>query len=134
MMLFYKGFLYKIQMLVCYRWLVLKDYFIFGENIGTFNFALILEAIFSPKTINWNFWGLAFSELALNQFKTMVMSCSKQFSITDRLGLDLYKVLSSAKLQMSDFSINIMRLFIKILNMRGRRIEPWGIPVKISIH
>ena len=27
------------------------------------------------------------------------MSCSKQFSTTDRLGLDLHKVLSSAKLQ-----------------------------------
>ena len=57
------------------------------------------------------------------------MSCSKQFSTTDRLGLDLYKVLWSAKLQMSVFSINIMRSLIKILNMRGPRIEPWGIPV-----
>ena len=62
------------------------------------------------------------------------MSCSKQFSTTDRLGLDLYKVLSSAKLQMSVFSINIMRSLIKLLNMRGPRIELWGIPVKISIH
>ena len=62
------------------------------------------------------------------------MSCSKQFSTTDMLGLDLYKVLSSATLQMPVFSINVMRLLIKILNMRGPRIEPWGIPVKISIH
>ena len=62
------------------------------------------------------------------------MSCFKQFSTTDRLGLDLYKVLSSAKMQMSVFSMNIMRSLIKILNMRGARIEPWGIPVKISIH
>ena len=62
------------------------------------------------------------------------MSCSKQFTTNDRLGLDLYKVLSSAKLQMSVFSIKIMRLLIKILNMRGPRIEPWGIPVKISIY
>ena len=62
------------------------------------------------------------------------MSCCKQFSTTDRLGLDLYKLLSSAKLQMSDFSINTMRSLMKILNMRGPRIEPWGIPVKVSIH
>ena len=62
------------------------------------------------------------------------MSRSKWFSTTDRLGVDLYKALSCAKLQMSVFSINIMRSLIKILNMRGPRIEPWGIPVKISIH
>ena len=62
------------------------------------------------------------------------MSCSKQYSTTDKLRLDLYKVLSSAKLQMSDFSINITSSLIKILNMRGPRTEPWGMPVKISIH
>ena len=78
--------------------------------------------------------GSAFNELTLNQFKTIVMSCCKQFSTIDRLGLDLYKLLSSAKLQMSDFSINIMRSLMKILNMRGPRIEPLGIPVKVSIH
>ena len=27
-----------------------------------------------------------------------------------------------------------MRSFLKILNMRGPRMKPWGIPVKISIH
>ena len=61
------------------------------------------------------------------------MPCSKQFTTTDRFGLDLCKVLSSAKLQMSDFSINIMRSLIKILNAKGLRIEPLGTPVKISI-
>ena len=49
-------------------------------------------------------------------------------------GLDLYKVLSFAKLQISDFSVNIMRSLIKILNMRGPRTDSWGTPVKISIH
>ena len=62
------------------------------------------------------------------------MPRSKQFSTTDSSGLDLYKALSSAKLQKSVFSMNAMRLLIKILNMCGPRIEPWGIPVKISIH
>ena len=27
-----------------------------------------------------------------------------------------------------------MRSLMKILNMRGPRIEPWGIPVKVPIH
>ena len=71
--------------------------------------------------------------LYTTQFKTIVMSCSKQFSTTNRLGLDLYKVLLSAKLQMLVLSINIMKSLTKILNMRGPRIEPWGIPF-ISIH
>ena len=35
---------------------------------------------------------------------------------------------------MSDFSVNIMRLSVKILNMRGPRTEPWVISVDISIH
>ena len=60
------------------------------------------------------------------------MSCSKQFSCTDRLGLDLYKVFSYEKI--SDLSINTVRSLIKILNMREPRIEHWGIPVKISIY
>ena len=62
------------------------------------------------------------------------MPRTKQLITTDKLRLDLYRVLSSAKLQMSVFSINIMRSLIKTLNIRGSRIEPWGIPVKISIH
>ena len=49
-------------------------------------------------------------------------------------GLDLCKVLSFAKLQISDFSVNIMRSLIKILNMRRPRTDPWGAPVKVSIH
>ena len=72
--------------------------------------------------------------MTLNQFKTIVMSCSKQFNTINGLGLDLYKVSSSAMLQMWVFSIKTMNLLIKILNTRRPRIEPWGIPVKVSIH
>ena len=54
------------------------------------------------------------------------MSYSKQFSTTDRLGIDLCKALSTTKLKMSVFSINIIRSSIKLLNMRGPRTEPWG--------
>ena len=35
---------------------------------------------------------------------------------------------------MSDFSINVMRLLIKLWNMKGPKIKPWGIPVKICIY
>ena len=80
-----------------------------------------------PNTIHLKFEGLAFNELTLNQFKTIVILCSKQFSTTERLELDLHKILLSLKLQMSVFKIIIMRLNIlniKILNMRGPRIEP----------
>ena len=62
------------------------------------------------------------------------MSCSKQLSTTDRLGLDFYKIFHPQSCKCQFFSINIMRWFIKILNMRGPRTEPWGITVKISIH
>ena len=34
---------------------------------------------------------------------------------------------------MSSFSTNITRLLTKILNMREARVEPWGVPVKISV-
>ena len=106
------------------------------RNVDALNFTLLEMFFFPRKTnwINWIFLGLAFNELFLKQFKAIVMSHSKQFSTTYRLGVDLYKVLSCRKLQMSVFSINIMRSLIKILNMRGPKIEPSSIPVKISIH
>ena len=51
----------------------------FGKNIGFFNFTLT--------------------------FKIIEMPCSKQFSASKRSGLDLYKVLSFVKLQISVFEL-----------------------------
>ena len=43
-----------------------------------------------------------------------------------------YIVLSSAKLQISDFSMKKKILLMKILNNSGPNIEPCGIPRQIS--
>ena len=72
--------------------------------------------------MNSNFLALTFNELMLNQFKTIEMSCSKHFSTTENVVLDLYKVLLSENLPV--FPKNTMKLLKRILNMRGPRIEP----------
>ena len=45
-----------------------------------------------------------------------------------------YAVLSSAKLQVSDFFTKKKILLINILKNSGPNIEPWGIPQQISNH
>ena len=75
------------------------------------------------RTLPEKFLGLAFNELTINQFSTIEIPLSKLISTTDKFGLDFYKVLSAAKLQMSVLPINIIRSLIKILNMREPRIE-----------
>ena len=45
-----------------------------------------------------------------------------------------YTVLSSAKLQISDFPTKKEIPLIKILDNSGPNIEPWGIPRQISDH
>ena len=45
-----------------------------------------------------------------------------------------YTVLSSAKLQSSDFSTKNKLSLMNILNNSGPNIEPWGIPWQISDH
>ena len=52
------------------------------------------------------------------------MLCSKQFSTTNTLGLDLYKALFNKHNEIANENIN----------MRAPRIEPSGIRVKIPIH
>ena len=52
------------------------------------------------------------------------MLCSKQFSTTNRFGLDLYKALFNKHNEIVN----------KNINMIGPRIGPSGIRVKISIH
>ena len=120
---FKKGFLYELEMLVYYQWSFIRGLNYLWKKYRCPQFCISIGNFFF--TINWNFGGLAFNELTLNRFKTIRMLWSNQFSTTERFGLDLYKVPSSAKLQSPVFSINIMRSLTKILNMRGSRIEPW---------
>ena len=67
---------------------------------------------------------LAINKLTLNQFKII-----EKFRTSGRFGLDLYKALSFAKLQMSVFLIHKMRSLIKILNIGGPRKERWGFQI-----
>ena len=53
---------------------------------------------------------------------------------TNRLNLVYNIVLSSAKLQISDFSTKTKILLMNILNINGPNIEPCGIPWQISNH
>ena len=45
-----------------------------------------------------------------------------------------YTVLSSAKLQISDFSTEKKTTLMNILNNSGPNIEPWDIPQQIPDH
>ena len=57
----------------------------------------------------------------------------KPFLILGRSFPHEYAVLSSAKLQISDFSTKKKISFMNILN-NSPNIEPWGIPRQISDH
>ena len=109
-------FMYELQMLVYNRLLFLRGLLYFWKKYSCPQFCTYIGNFFRPKTINWNVWRLAFNEFTLNQFKKIDISCSKQFSNTNRFGLDLYKVLSSAKLRVLLFSIDIVsRIMTKIV-------------------
>ena len=90
--------------------------------------------ILLPRVINWNVLGLAFKGLILNQFKTFFRSYTKFWNITERFLLQLYKVLSSAKLQTWDRFINRNKSFMKILKSRGPSMDPSGTLVITSYH
>ena len=84
--------------------------------------------------MNSNFSGFAFMELVLNQYKSLLALCSTFSDTLFKFATQEYKVLSSAKLQISDFSMKKNRSFINMLNNRGSSMEPCGIPCLISDH
>ena len=67
-----------------------------------------------PRIIRWNFHQFVRSEFKLNHLKRIFISWSRLFKITKRLSPQEYIVLSSAKLQLSDFPINKKMLLIII--------------------
>ena len=91
-------------------------------------FRLYFKRFFYPSIKNWNFPALALIELILNQWRRFLTSCSRLLRIKERLLPWEYKVLSSAKLQMSDFSATRKMSLRKILKSKGPNIEPWRIP------
>ena len=72
-------------------------------------------------------------ELVLNQYKSLLALCTRFSDTLFKFAPQEYKVLSSAKLQISDFSMTKNRSFINMLN-KGPSIEPCGIPCLISDH
>ena len=82
--------------------------------------------------INWNFLALALNEFVLNQNKIFFISNVRFSLMRNKFLSHEYRVLSSAKLHISDFSIKKNISFMNILNSSGPNIDPWGIPWRTS--
>ena len=73
-------------------------------------------------------------ELILDQYKSLLASCFKFSNTVFKFVPQEYKVLSSAKLQISNFPMTKNKSFINILNNKGPSMEPSRIPRLISDH
>ena len=82
--------------------------------------------------INWNFLALALNEFVLNQNKIFFISNVRFSSMRNKFLSNEYRVLSSAKLHIPDFSIKKNTSFMNILNNSEPNIDPWGIPWRTS--
>ena len=74
--------------------------------------------------INWNFLALALNEFVLNQNKIFFISNVRFSLMRNKFLSHEYRVLSSAKLHISDFSIKKNISFMNILNSSGPNIDP----------
>ena len=70
------------------------------------------------------FPGLAFNEFSLNQFNIPFVSKIRFSLISVNHSSREYKVLSSAKFEISDYSIMMNMSLINILNKIGPKIDP----------
>ena len=84
------------------------------------------------RIINWNFFGLGFLEFTLNHFNIFYISYFRSIKIVGRLILQLYIVLSSAKLHIFVLPIKRKSSLINKLKNSGPKIEPCGTPLTIS--
>ena len=73
---------------------------------------------------NWNFPALPFHEFILNQNKIFFISNIRFSLMQNKFLSHEYRVLPSAKLHISDFSIKKNILFMNILNSSGPNIDP----------
>ena len=95
-------------------------------------FSMIDCLVLLPRTINWNFFGLGFIEFTLNHFSIFCVSNFTSFKIVCRLILQLYIVLSSAKLHILVLSIKRKkRSLINKLKNNGPNTCNYIIPVTI---
>ena len=84
----------------------LEDFLIFILLISS----MIDYPVLSTKIINWNFFGLGFIEVTLNHFNIFCITFLFFCKIVCRLILQLYIVLSSAKLHIFVLSTKKKRL------------------------
>ena len=85
----------------------------------------------SSRIINCNLLGFAFRELAWNQLSAFSRSYFRFEKILSNFLSKLYNVLSSAKLQSSDFITLRKKPLINILKRSSPSIEPCGTPMNI---
>ena len=74
--------------------------------------------------INWNFPALAFNEFVLSQNKIFFISNIRFSLMRNKFLSHEYRVLSSAKLHISDLSIKKNISFMNILHSSGPNIDP----------
>ena len=86
----------------------------------------------SPRIINSNLLGFASRELAWNQLSTFARLYLRFEKIVSNFLPKLYNVLSSAKLQISDFITLRKRSLINILKGSGPSIESCGTTMYMS--
>ena len=85
------------------------------------SFKVFLLRFFFPQT--WNFLGLPLIEMILNLFKIIFISGFNLLIMSEMSWPQLNKIVSSAKLQIYDFSIKSDRSLIKILKRRSPNIN-----------
>ena len=95
-------------------------YFLFRYLLWFFRF----------NVINWNFPALTFNGFLLNQNKIFFISNIRFSLMRNKFLSQQYRVLSSAKLHISNFSIKKNISLMNILNSSGPNINLWGIPRK----
>ena len=78
--------------------------------------------------MNRNFPGLSFQEFELKHFDMLLIVHTKFFLVLGRSFLHEYILLSSAKLQISDFSAKNKISLMNMLNNNGPNSEPCLIP------
>ena len=89
-------------------------------------------SVFVPNIINCYLPGFGFSQFTLNYLRIFPKSNLRLSNISPDIFLQELSVLSSAKLYTSDFETKESISLMNMLNIKGPRINPCGIPQVIS--
>ena len=81
-----------------------------------------------PNVINRNLPGFGLNEFTLNHVRIYPKSNLRLCNIRPNIFTQELSVISSAKLDMSDFETKKSLSFMKMLNNTESRIDPYGIP------